>query len=81
MTAAGMESDIKKKEEAIKKLKSSEVWLEALKLHSFWMKSLRGKSPVLEGTSCQSFTLQPVFWEYLLTGGGVGGGAGSAASR
>lgn len=38
----------KEKRKQSNKLKSSEVWLEALKLRSVWMNSQRGRSPVLE---------------------------------
>ena len=38
----------KEKRKRSNKLKSSEVWLEALKLRSFWMNGQRGRSPVLE---------------------------------
>ena len=38
----------KEKRKPSNTLKSSEVWLEALKLRSFWMNDQRGRSPVLE---------------------------------
>ena len=38
----------KEKRKQSNKLKSSEVWLESLKLRSVWMNSQRGRSPVLE---------------------------------